>query len=119
MYVDDAALLKATTTSAKEKGVLNGAEDATVVNNTNKNGNGKAARIGPDEQYTSLSNIDPMLDEIKIKGWCISVWHTHPAGKPNEAYTLDMVLQDEHVCLRLFFPIDNCYKYYSILNFIF
>ena len=102
MYVDDAALLKATTTNPKGKAVLSVAEDDATVNDTTTTEKGKASAVGQDKQYTSLSNVDPMLDEIKVKGRCISLWHTHPAGKPNEAYTLDMVLQDEHVCLQLF-----------------
>ena len=99
LYVDDAAaLLKATTTSAKEKGVLSEPEDAAFVNNTTKNKKGHTDVVVPDEQFTALSKVDPMLDEIKVKGRCISLWHTHPVGKPNQAYSLDMVLQDEHVC---------------------
>ena len=56
-----------------------------------------------------------MLDEIKVKGRCISLWHTHHAGKPNEAYSLDMVLQDEHVCFQLFISFDKTYRHYSIV----
>lgn len=97
-YVDDAsALPKATTTSAKEKGALSGIDGASELKNITKNETGKAAVVGPDDQFTALSKVDPMLDEIKVKGRCISLWHTHPAGKPDQAYSLDMVLQDEHV----------------------
>nr|GEY23412.1 replication protein A 70 kDa DNA-binding subunit B [Tanacetum cinerariifolium] len=36
-----------------------------------------------------------MLDDIKIQGQCITLWHSHPAGKPKHPYSLDFVLQDQ------------------------
>lgn len=47
--------------------------------------------------YTPLSDIDPMLDDVKVLARCISRWKSHPAGRPNEIWSLDMVLQDPHV----------------------
>ncbi|PWA51644.1 HXXXD-type acyl-transferase family protein [Artemisia annua] len=44
--------------------------------------------------YTPLSDIDPMLDYVKVLARCISRWKYHPAGRPNEIWSLDMVLQD-------------------------
>ncbi|PWA85288.1 replication protein A 70 kDa DNA-binding subunit B [Artemisia annua] len=55
---------------------------------------GKHASSVKDLEFTALDQIDPMLDNIKIKARCISVWHSHPAGKPNQAYSFDIVLQD-------------------------
>ena len=62
---------------------------------------GKHASSVNDLEFTSLDQIDPMLDNIKIKARCISVWHSHPAGKPNQAYSFDIVLQDIKVPLLL------------------
>ncbi|PWA62733.1 hypothetical protein CTI12_AA360010 [Artemisia annua] len=55
---------------------------------------GKTATSVNDLEFTELDQIDPMLDNIKIKARCISVWHSHPAGKPKQAYSFDVVLQD-------------------------
>ena len=46
---------------------------------------------------TRLCVIDPIFDDVKILARCISIWKSHPAGKPNEVWSLDMVLQDEQV----------------------
>ncbi|PWA73599.1 replication protein A 70 kDa DNA-binding subunit D [Artemisia annua] len=78
-------------------------EDFTNVSQTNENdennissitAKGKNATSGNDLEFTDLDQIDPMLDNIKIKARCISVWHSHPAGKPKQAYSFDVVLQD-------------------------
>ncbi|GKC07295.1 hypothetical protein Tco_0998905, partial [Tanacetum coccineum] len=37
-----------------------------------------------DMNITQLCNLDPMLDDIKILARCISIWKSHPLGKPNE-----------------------------------
>ncbi|PWA69063.1 hypothetical protein CTI12_AA302290 [Artemisia annua] len=55
---------------------------------------GKHASSVNDLEFTALDEIDPMLYNIKIKARCISVWHSHPGGKPNQAYSFDIVLQD-------------------------
>ncbi|GKB93309.1 hypothetical protein Tco_0979446 [Tanacetum coccineum] len=49
-----------------------------------------------EQQFTKLSNVDPMMNEIKVKVRCISMWHSHPAGKEHELYSIDLVIQDEH-----------------------
>nr|GEV12952.1 replication protein A 70 kDa DNA-binding subunit B [Tanacetum cinerariifolium] len=46
---------------------------------------------------TQLCDIDPMIDDLKVFARCISLWKSHPAGRPNEVYALDMVFQDAHV----------------------
>nr|GFB22418.1 replication protein A 70 kDa DNA-binding subunit B [Tanacetum cinerariifolium] len=43
---------------------------------------------------TQLCEIDPMIDDLKVLARCISLWKSHPAGRPNEVYALDMVFQD-------------------------
>ncbi|GJR01983.1 replication protein A 70 kDa DNA-binding subunit B [Tanacetum coccineum] len=43
---------------------------------------------------TQLCDIDPMIDDLKVLGRCISLWKCHPAGRPTEVYAMDMVFQD-------------------------
>ncbi|GJZ88097.1 hypothetical protein Tco_0659879 [Tanacetum coccineum] len=43
---------------------------------------------------TQLCDIDPMIDDLKVLGRCISLWKSHPVGRPNEVWALDMVFQD-------------------------
>lgn len=50
-----------------------------------------------EQNITLLCDIDPMLDDVKILVRCISLWKSHPAGKPQEVWSLDMVFQDEQV----------------------
>ena len=52
-----------------------------------------------EQNITLLCDIDPMLDDVKILARCISIWKSHPAGKPHEIWSLDMIFQDEMVCL--------------------
>ncbi|GJZ82291.1 retrovirus-related pol polyprotein from transposon TNT 1-94 [Tanacetum coccineum] len=77
---------------ATDSGRCNNAETSNVVAN---NGKGKKVVSDLDQQFTSLDQVDPMLDDIKIKARCISLWHCHSAGKPQDPYRLDMALQDE------------------------
>nr|GEV84415.1 major facilitator superfamily domain, general substrate transporter [Tanacetum cinerariifolium] len=37
-----------------------------------------------------LCDLDPMLDDIKILARCISIWKSHPLGKPTEVWSLDV-----------------------------
>ena len=67
------------------------------------NTKGKNVSAANDLEFTSLDQIDPMLDNIKIKARCISVWHSHPAGKPKQAYSFDIVLQDMQVSSLIYF----------------
>ncbi|PWA55887.1 Cyanidin-3-O-glucoside 2-O-glucuronosyltransferase [Artemisia annua] len=39
--------------------------------------------------YTELCDVDPMLDDITVIARCISTWHSHAKGKPNEPWSLD------------------------------
>ncbi|GJX79437.1 replication protein A 70 kDa DNA-binding subunit B [Tanacetum coccineum] len=48
-----------------------------------------------EQNLTQLCDLDPMKDDTKILVRCISIWKSHPLGKPNEVWSLDAVLQDE------------------------
>ncbi|GJW07532.1 gypsy/ty3 retroelement polyprotein [Tanacetum coccineum] len=48
---------------------------------------------------TPLCDIGPMIDDLKVLVRCISPWKSHPAGRPNEVWALDMVFQDAQVRL--------------------
>ncbi|PWA37241.1 heavy metal-associated isoprenylated plant protein 41 [Artemisia annua] len=52
-----------------------------------------------EHNITSLCDIDLMLDDVKILARCISIWKSHPAGKPHEIWSLDMIFQDEILSL--------------------
>ncbi|GJZ51299.1 ATP-dependent DNA helicase PIF1-like protein [Tanacetum coccineum] len=39
-----------------------------------------------EENMTQLCNIDHMLDDLKVLVRCISLWKSHPTGKPNEVH---------------------------------
>nr|GEU32240.1 replication protein A 70 kDa DNA-binding subunit B [Tanacetum cinerariifolium] len=41
-----------------------------------------------------------MIDDLKVLARCISLWKSHPIGRPNEVYALDMVFQDAHDTVR-------------------
>nr|GEW90855.1 quinonprotein alcohol dehydrogenase-like-superfamily [Tanacetum cinerariifolium] len=43
---------------------------------------------------TQLCDIGPMLDDLKVLARCINIWKPHPANKPNEVRSLEMVFQD-------------------------
>ncbi|GKE07535.1 replication protein A 70 kDa DNA-binding subunit B [Tanacetum coccineum] len=44
---------------------------------------------------TQLCDLDPMNHDTKILVRCISIWKSHPLGKPNEVWSLDAILQDQ------------------------
>ncbi|GKC32340.1 hypothetical protein Tco_1039634 [Tanacetum coccineum] len=50
-----------------------------------------------DQNITPLCDIDPMIDDLKVLGRCISLWKSHHAGRPNEVWALDMVFQDAQI----------------------
>ncbi|GKB59160.1 hypothetical protein Tco_0915346 [Tanacetum coccineum] len=50
-----------------------------------------------EQQMTLLCDIDPMMDDVKVLARCISIWKSHAAGKPNQPWGLDVVLQDPEV----------------------
>ncbi|PWA71237.1 hypothetical protein CTI12_AA282490 [Artemisia annua] len=57
-----------------------------------------------DQNITPLCDIDPMLDDVKKLTRCISIWKSHPAGKPTEVWSLDIfskihrILRPQSVC---------------------
>ncbi|PWA65659.1 hypothetical protein CTI12_AA332410 [Artemisia annua] len=46
--------------------------------------------------YTELCDVDPMLDDIIFVARCISIWHSHAKGRPNDPWSLDAVFMDPH-----------------------
>ncbi|PWA84263.1 replication protein A 70 kDa DNA-binding subunit B [Artemisia annua] len=48
-----------------------------------------------DQQITMISQIDPMLDDVKIVVSVISIWKSHPFGKPNQTWGVEVILQDQ------------------------
>nr|GEW72797.1 replication protein A 70 kDa DNA-binding subunit B [Tanacetum cinerariifolium] len=44
---------------------------------------------------TQLCHLDQMNDDNNILARCISIWKSHPLGKPNEVWSSDAVLQDQ------------------------
>ncbi|PWA37085.1 replication protein A 70 kDa DNA-binding subunit B [Artemisia annua] len=44
--------------------------------------------------YTELCDVDPMLDDVTVIGRCISTWHSHAKGRPNDPWSLDAVFMD-------------------------
>ncbi|GJS82914.1 replication protein A 70 kDa DNA-binding subunit B [Tanacetum coccineum] len=47
-----------------------------------------------DQNLTLLGDTDPMIDDLKVLGRCVSLWKSHPVGRPNKVWALDMVFQD-------------------------
>jgi hypothetical protein len=68
--------------------------------------------------YIELCDVDPMLDDITIVASCISIWHSHAKGRPNDPWSLDAVFMDpqEIIYTYLFLVIlSNCFfKHYMI-----
>nr|GEY22779.1 replication protein A 70 kDa DNA-binding subunit B [Tanacetum cinerariifolium] len=52
---------------------------------------------------TLFCDIDPMLDALKVLARCISIWKSHPANKPNEVWSSDVVFQDAQMLLEPLF----------------
>nr|GEW71275.1 replication protein A 70 kDa DNA-binding subunit B [Tanacetum cinerariifolium] len=44
---------------------------------------------------SKLCLLDWMNDDNNILARCISIWKSYPLGKPNEVWSLDVVLQDQ------------------------
>ncbi|GJX30897.1 replication protein A 70 kDa DNA-binding subunit B [Tanacetum coccineum] len=44
---------------------------------------------------TRLCDLDLMLNDAKILARVISIWKSHPKQRPNEVWSLDVVLQDQ------------------------
>ncbi|GKC22095.1 replication protein A 70 kDa DNA-binding subunit B, partial [Tanacetum coccineum] len=79
------------------------------------------------QDITPMSDIDPMMDEVKVLVRFIRKWFNHPQGKPNIKWSLEMVLQDQlgnriHAsvmkdCMKKFEPIIDEGTCYMITNF--
>ncbi|GKB61778.1 replication protein A 70 kDa DNA-binding subunit B [Tanacetum coccineum] len=79
------------------------------------------------QEITPLSDIDLMMDEVKVLVRCISKWFNHPRGKPNIKWSLEMVLQEQlgnriqssvmEDCMKKFEPIIDEGTCYRITNF--
>nr|GEY75845.1 replication protein A 70 kDa DNA-binding subunit B [Tanacetum cinerariifolium] len=44
---------------------------------------------------TQFCHLDQMNGDNNILARCISIWKSHPLGKPNEVWSLDAVFQDQ------------------------
>ncbi|GJT92664.1 zinc finger, CCHC-type containing protein [Tanacetum coccineum] len=47
------------------------------------------------QEMTLLCDINPMIDEVRVLVRCISIRNSHPPGKPDIKWGLEMVLQDQ------------------------
>lgn len=77
---------------------------------------------------TPLSDIDRMLDDVKILVMVVSIWKSHPIGKPELWWSLDVFLQDQqgthiHATIKREYNnkfqavLDECCSCYKICNF--
>ncbi|GKD80777.1 replication protein A 70 kDa DNA-binding subunit B, partial [Tanacetum coccineum] len=70
-----------------------------------------------EQKMTLLSDIDPMMDDVKVLARCISIWKSHAAGKPNQPWGLDVVLQDpEGNSIQASIKLENMNKFLAILD---
>ena len=67
-----------------------------------------------DQQITMLSQIDPMMDDVKIMVRVISIWKSHPLGKPNEVWGLELIVQDQQVVTNFFNHLICFYFLYNV-----
>nr|GEW02522.1 hypothetical protein [Tanacetum cinerariifolium] len=51
-------------------------------------------RVANASNITMNKDVDPMLDNIRVPGRCISLWHSHRLNEAHNPYSIDMVLQD-------------------------
>ncbi|PWA58625.1 hypothetical protein CTI12_AA398040 [Artemisia annua] len=49
--------------------------------------------------YTQMCDVDPMLDDVTVIARCISTWHSHAKGRPNDPWSLDVVFMDPQVLI--------------------
>ena len=47
---------------------------------------------------TPIKDVNPMMNDMAIKGRCISIWHSHKLNEEHEPYSLDCIFQDVEVC---------------------
>ncbi|GKC68969.1 replication protein A 70 kDa DNA-binding subunit B, partial [Tanacetum coccineum] len=70
-----------------------------------------------EQQMTFLCDIDPMMDDVKVLARCISIWKSHAAGKPNQPWGLDVVLQDlEGNRIQASIKLENMNKFLAVLD---
>ncbi|GJS43556.1 replication protein A 70 kDa DNA-binding subunit B [Tanacetum coccineum] len=70
-----------------------------------------------EQQMTLLCDIDLMMDDVKVLVRCISIWKSHAAGKPNEPWGLDVVLQDlEGNRIQASIKLDSMDKFLVVLD---
>ncbi|GJX57881.1 replication protein A 70 kDa DNA-binding subunit B [Tanacetum coccineum] len=70
-----------------------------------------------EQQMTLLYDIDPMMDDVKVLARCISIWKSHAAGKPNQPWGLDVVLQDpEGNRIQASIKLENMNKFLAVLD---
>ncbi|GJZ37070.1 replication protein A 70 kDa DNA-binding subunit B, partial [Tanacetum coccineum] len=70
-----------------------------------------------EQQMTFLCDIDPMMDDVKVLARCISIWKSHAAGKPNQPWGLDVVLQDlEGNRIQASIKLENMNKFLVVLD---
>nr|GFA96190.1 hypothetical protein [Tanacetum cinerariifolium] len=60
-----------------------------------------------ERKITHINKINPMIDNIAIKGRITSVWHSHKLNEQHDPYSLDCVFQDEEMLLVLVVAIGN------------
>ena len=51
---------------------------------------------------TPIKDVNPMINNIAIKGRCISIWHSHKLNEEHDPYSLDCVFQDVEVYIFIF-----------------
>ncbi|PWA56462.1 replication protein A 70 kDa DNA-binding subunit B [Artemisia annua] len=77
------------------------ASKATVDSNSSlptaksKKGAPSKAKTVSKIAFTSLCNVDPMLEDIKIQVRCISIWRSHAPNMSHSPWSLDFLVQDE------------------------
>ena len=56
-------------------------------------------------RMTHIKDVNPMINNMAIKGRCISIWHSHKLNEEHDPYSLDCVFQDVEVSICIFFCI--------------
>ena len=57
-------------------------------------------------KVTHIKDVNPMINNMAIKGRCISIWHSHKLNEEHDPYSLDCVFQDVEVCIFFFVRIN-------------
>ena len=53
-------------------------------------------------KVTPIKDVNPMINNMAIKGRCISIWHSHKLNEEHDPYSLDCVFQDVEVYIFIF-----------------